>query len=820
MSEPHTRLFPNAQFLNISGGTFNEITGNTRHYHVQGDYHHHHTESGLNALSQAVSHGAIHDSSERFPPAKCHPDTRREVLKLIEEWVADPEPSSFVFWLYGPAGSGKTAILQSIAEMCFGLNGWLGGSFFFSRGKLGREQGHFLFMTIAYQLALNVPGLREHVNRIMCIQPALHTKSMEVQLRSLIIDALAQLESRPQHTPVVIIDGLDECESHGTQQAILALISEAVGTHKVPLRFLIGSRPEAHIRESFDKTSLYTITRRVVLDESFAPNRDIKVFLQDGFSKIFEGNSRLLSHVEATWPGEGVIDLLVQKSSGQFIYAATVLKFIGAEFFHPMKQLEIVLEPTPRRSTAFSDLDHLYTQILSVYPNPEAVIHVLGVLLVLHCPQRPAVIEDILGMDEGEAKLVLRGLHSLLSFPDDNDDVKRTVDEADVKGHGGGIRLLHASFRDYLIDKGRSGPFFIDTSEADARLTVAGYSLITKWILNLERDDSTRLPHLKTWGYLKWHLAPHFSKCPDNIQCDVVQGLEVNAHNFWTRSRGQRAEVLFSALHSLMTVLVHMMFAKWNWYEGHRHYSDVAFDRTLDHIVGGYLKTSEEDPHLAENPRCSRVFYNYRTILDECYHAAFSASSGMDDLIKSLPGILVQRVGMPLQGIADVFAVDPHLAKNLLDRNLQFISIRHEPAPDHFVLNQLVSEYLEDASRCGMHYHDPLPYNIAICRRYLSVLFNCHWSELANSSECFRGYVFDNFPEHLCAVNVELSEEMLEDHPVMGLINDLETTVYFSLETWSAPYASLIRIWFGILQILRWVRNQVEMHQTPSIKRQ
>ncbi|KAF8162768.1 hypothetical protein B0H34DRAFT_293871 [Crassisporium funariophilum] len=372
--------------------------------------------------------------------------------------------------------------------MCFGLYGRLGGSFFFSRGKLGREQGHFLFMTIAFQLALNVPGLREHVNRIMCIQPALHTKSMEVQLRSLIIDALAQLEPRPQHTPVVIIDGLDECEGHGTQQDILALISEAVGTHKVPLRFLIASRPEAHIRESFEQTSLYTITRRIVLDESFNPNRDIKVFLQDGFSKIFQRNSRLLSHVEAPWPGEGVIDLLVQKSSGQFIYAATALKFIGAEFFHPMKQLEIVLEPT-RRSSAFSDLDHLYTQILSVYPNPEAVIHVLGILLAFHCPQPPAVIEDILGMSEGEAKLVLRGLHSLLSFPDDDDDVKRVVDEADPYGHFEGIRLLHASFHDYLIDKGRSGPYFIDMPEARAQLTVAGFSLITKWILNIERCE-------------------------------------------------------------------------------------------------------------------------------------------------------------------------------------------------------------------------------------------------------------------------------------------------------------------------------------------
>ncbi|KAF8162767.1 hypothetical protein B0H34DRAFT_692893 [Crassisporium funariophilum] len=270
-----------------------------------------------------------------------------------------------------------------------------------------------------------------------------------------------------------------------------------------------------------------------------------------------------------------------------------------------------------------------------------------------------------------------------------------------------------------------------------------------------------------------------------------------------------------------MTVLVHMMFNKWSWHEGKfrggaEHDRTLSYivasaehDRTRSYIVASYPKTKEENPHLAENPRYSKVFYNYRTILDECYHAAFSASSDMDDLIKSLPGILVQRLEMPLQGIADVFAVDLHLAKDLLDRNRQFIGI-FKPAPGHFALNVLVSEYLRDASRCGMHYHDPLLHHIAICRRYLSVLFNCHWSEHANSNLWFRRYNLNHFCEHLRNADVELSEEMLEDHPVMGLINYLDTTVYFSLETWGAPRDTLLLMWNIVKIILRWVRDQQE----------
>ena len=154
---------------------------------------------------------------------------------------------------------------------------------------------------------------------------------MDVQLQTLIVDAFQCLSPLPQHSYLVIIDGLDECDDKADQQSILRLLCKTITDHKLPLRFLIGSRPESHIRDSFDQESLHTITRRVVLDETFDPGRDIQVFLQDGFANICAKNP-ILSRVKQPWPEEGIIDLLVQRSSGQFIYAATVLKFVGIEF--------------------------------------------------------------------------------------------------------------------------------------------------------------------------------------------------------------------------------------------------------------------------------------------------------------------------------------------------------------------------------------------------------------------------------------------------------------------------------------------------------
>ena len=298
---------------------------------------------------------------------------------------------------------------------------------------------------------------------------------MDIQLQTLIINAFKYLSPLPQSSYLVIIDGLDECHEHATQQSILRLLCETITIHKLPLRFLIGSRPESHIRESFDQGSLYTVTRRVVLDETFNPGRDIQVFLQDGFAKICAKNS-ILSRVEQPWPEEGIIDLLVQRSSGQFIYAATVLKFVGADFRSPTKQLALVLKPDP---TAFSDLDQLYNQILSVYPSTVNIVQVLGNIIAFDEDMAVAeVIEDILGMDEGELKLVLHGLSSLME--DENNENGECFNEGVISYVI--PSFAHASFYDYLFDSSRSGPFYVNQQEYEDQFTIRSFALIMQSI--------------------------------------------------------------------------------------------------------------------------------------------------------------------------------------------------------------------------------------------------------------------------------------------------------------------------------------------------
>jgi len=73
--------------------------------------------AGLQALSQAISHGAMHDSSERGPPPRCHPGTRKKVADDIVQWLEDLNASTSVLWVNGRAGVGKSALMQTMAEL-------------------------------------------------------------------------------------------------------------------------------------------------------------------------------------------------------------------------------------------------------------------------------------------------------------------------------------------------------------------------------------------------------------------------------------------------------------------------------------------------------------------------------------------------------------------------------------------------------------------------------------------------------------------------------------------------------------------------------
>ncbi|KDR72164.1 hypothetical protein GALMADRAFT_20249, partial [Galerina marginata CBS 339.88] len=284
--------------------------------------------------------GAFHDSRERleYDPPKCHPETRVAVIQAIIDWIEDGQKTMFIKWLNGAAGAGKSAIAQKIAELCH-ESGCLAASFFWSRSAAGRNDEERLIASLAYQLCTVIPQLRGPVESAVEADPYIFTRSLQTQMEVLVIQPLRKAfeHNQPEQVDilmVIILDGLDECGKPEAQQYILRLVADSISKFPSPLCFLIASRPEKALRDSFNDQSLFAITDPLVLDEEYHPDDDIRLFLVESFDSV-KRTHELRSLLPAVWPSDDDIDSLVEKSSGQFIYAATVVKFVKSSRQRP-----------------------------------------------------------------------------------------------------------------------------------------------------------------------------------------------------------------------------------------------------------------------------------------------------------------------------------------------------------------------------------------------------------------------------------------------------------------------------------------------------
>ena len=280
----------------IHDGFFADVQGNVVTYNVQST-----SETGMSYLQSstitvnastgitqlakeiAESVAAFHDSAERDPPPQHYPDSQNLVLAHILQWIeGDNQDHKLhdVLWLHGPAGVGKSAIAQTVAEHRAD-NKELAASFFFLRDKPGCNTARFLWATIAFQIAISIPALRKKIGEAVEKDPTICHKSHLNQLQKLIIDPFTSMRrelevmNRQSRLPfLIIIDGLDGCNTHAEQCEVVRSVAQITNIHHLPLRFLITSRSEDHIRTEFNSPTLRPTCSHIIHSEPFPPEHD------------------------------------------------------------------------------------------------------------------------------------------------------------------------------------------------------------------------------------------------------------------------------------------------------------------------------------------------------------------------------------------------------------------------------------------------------------------------------------------------------------------------------------------------------------------
>ena len=135
---------------------------------------------------EVVSPNAFYDSDNRSDPPKCHPNTRVAVINKIIDWANGmSDTNSFMLWLYGPAGAGKTAIARKVAEL-LAYRGLLLASFLFFRSDPKRNTMKPLVANIAYRVATVIHGARELINAVIEADPLILSYSIDIQLRTVL----------------------------------------------------------------------------------------------------------------------------------------------------------------------------------------------------------------------------------------------------------------------------------------------------------------------------------------------------------------------------------------------------------------------------------------------------------------------------------------------------------------------------------------------------------------------------------------------------------------------------------------------------------
>jgi len=207
-----------------------------------------------------------------------------------------------------------------------------------------------LFSTLAYQLAMNVDDMLKPVDQAVIQDFSLPKMSAAVQLKRRITEPIRLLAIPPRLT-IIIIDGLDECEDFNSQRDILTLIGQVTLDPDIGIRFIIASRPEHQICDMFSRGPLFSSTRHLSMRGMIPP--PISNGTCDKFGEIYSRNRDINSDVKSPWPLKDDLQMLVWRASGQFIYAATVIKFIDSntDFRTPEEKLKSILKPGPTQGS-------------------------------------------------------------------------------------------------------------------------------------------------------------------------------------------------------------------------------------------------------------------------------------------------------------------------------------------------------------------------------------------------------------------------------------------------------------------------------------
>jgi hypothetical protein len=397
-------------------------------------------------------------TGSRFTPDKgCLSGTRVAFLDFIVAWVNDPA-SERCLVLFGQAGTGKSSIAHEVARRFNNMHR-LTSSFIFLRKEQSKREAYHLFTNLVRDLSDRYPSFKSALGRIVKDNTSLRVgpRDYETLFQSLILEPLKDLHI--VGPILVVIDALDESGNATGRAGLHTFLAKNLVRLPSNFRVLITSRPEDGIERALVGAPSITIRHMTDPELAATTQDDILVFLRE----------RLPSDEFRNYGDE-----LAIRAEGLFQWAAVASQFIldppGRFGYSKKKCINHLLKPGANRDGQ-DPLDELYREVLEGYfTDREAILLFRDVVGQLITSIEPLSIRSL---------TTLRRHASDLDDHDDNDDdavavLLRRLGSLLSNVHASDENLpiipLHTSFRDFLINREKSGDFWVDLRDVHRQM--------------------------------------------------------------------------------------------------------------------------------------------------------------------------------------------------------------------------------------------------------------------------------------------------------------------------------------------------------------
>ncbi|KAI5116831.1 hypothetical protein M0805_008567 [Coniferiporia weirii] len=384
---------------------------------------------------------------------RCLGGTRTSVLERIREWGTS-ESGPGLFWLHGMAGSGKSAIANSVAYM-FEEQQCLLGCFFCKRDDPECRVPMNVIPTLAMHFSKWHQTYRSMVASVIQGRdgPKL-MQNLQWQFELLMKNPLTSLATEHRDLPpkplIIVVDALDECGDSAELRSGLAESLASVANVVPWIKMFITSRPLPEFYQVFHQTA--------VSSETF--NISTEVALEQVEDDIVQYTRHCAERFQVDLL-ENQITELAAKASGLFIWTSTVFKFIGAQI-NKCRAVQTILSQD-LVGNAEAELDKVYITVLqsaAMGPdNTQIIKSVIGLVVCIskNIPLPENVLLEFLFAIENDMSLLV---------------LKETLDRLQAvlyrdASNGGAIRVCHPSFLDFVNTQARSQDYWTQPTYMD-----------------------------------------------------------------------------------------------------------------------------------------------------------------------------------------------------------------------------------------------------------------------------------------------------------------------------------------------------------------